>query len=888
MAFGIKENLAKKAPSSYSELAKSQQCVVCPRNTAVVQTGNKNPKMEAIGNSNPDIYFLGIAPSEVDDSAGHPFSRSSMDSSILHEFLESTFHNFYDKKEWASTSLPRKITGFTSTIRFNNLLKCHDKIPATELTLDCCRTFLEEDIKKTKPKVIVGFGEVPLKAMIGVSGIGDWRGRKIPIKIGDHECWYFAIEGLDEILKKRNPERNYFVSAWEEVFKHDLNKIKKLLSKSAPKPILIPKEEYRKNIEFVLGKGPEDLETIKKWLAELMKLPKLAMDVETSAIRIWEKDARIFTVALGTHNKIYAFPIEHPRAWGGQYEEIKKLFVDFLLNYKGVKVCHNDKFEKMWSFLYCGAKVLFETKWGCTMTRAFLLDERSSKRPDGPLTLNMQCLMNFGFLLKDQSTVDRENVLASTLEELLVYNGMDSKYTDLLDDVQLKQFEPSLDWVYPHKLDIAKTLVLTENKGFPVNNEKVKLFSGRLEDEIEELDKEIMNLPAVKLYEKSFGTFNPTSNPDLVKMFRDVLKLESVKKTKGNKEDSFSTDKDVLDIYAAKGIKIAERIKYNREIGKLKSTYLDKIPLMSAFDGLIHTNFNHLFTNTGRLSSSDPNLQNFPIRKNAYIREIITAPPGYWMVSADYGQIEAKVIAMISKDPKFLDYVWKKFDVHGDWATRVARKDPKYAGCSTIEEFLNSPDKKKKYRSIIKNRLVFPWFFGAGEKSVGDYLGFSMAHRKELKTEFFDLFGGIKKWQNTVISGYDKNGYVETLTGQRRHGPLSYNEKINMPVQGTASDIVTNAMNRLSVLAYELDKPQYQIVLNIHDDLTFLIPEATLEEDIKFIAREMCVLPFNFVNVPITIEVKVGKNWGEMHELATYETTDFLPDWKGNDVLQAV
>jgi DNA polymerase I-like protein with 3'-5' exonuclease and polymerase domains/uracil-DNA glycosylase len=879
MAFFTEEHGVKKTPSAYANLAKTEQCLVCPRNNIKVQNTSTHPKMEAVGNKNPDIYFLGVGPSKVDDSNDSPFSRGDMTASILHEYLDDMFKDFYVKKEWSSDSSPRKIPKFESTIRFNNLLKCHDIAKSNELTLDCCRTFLEQDIINTKPKVIVGFGEIPLKAMVGVSGIADWRGRKIPIKIGDHTCWYFVLEGLDEILKKRNPERKYFVSTWEEVFKHDLNKLKKLLNSSeVSNPLVIPKEERRKGIEFVLGKGPEDLETIKGWLKELMTLPKIGLDLETSAIKIWTNNSKIYTVAIGTSKKVYAFPIEHPRAWDGQYKEIKKIFIDFLLEYKGIKVCHNDKFEKSWCFLYGGPRVLFETKWGCTMTRAFLLDSRSSKRQDSVLSLDMLSLMYFGFRLKNESSVDVENILASELSELLIYNGMDTKYTYALDDLQIEGFNTLLDKAYQHKLHVSQTLVLTEDKGFPVDKPKVEMFSKKLGEEALSLDAEIKNLPAVKLFEKTYGTFNPGSSPHLVKMFRDVLKLESVKNTKSGKEDSFSTDKDVLDIYAAKGIKLAELIKSNRELRNLKSTYVDSVPELCKFDGKIHTNFSHLFTSTGRLASSQPNLQNWPIRKNSYIRELIIAPAGYWMVSFDYGQIEAKVIAMLSKDPKFVKYVWDDFDVHGDWAARVAKKDPRYAKCNSIDEYLNSPDKKKKYRSIIKNRLVFPWFFGAGQKSVGDYLGFSETHRKELYDEFWELFGGIKKWQHNQIDFYEKNGYIETITGHRRYGPMTYNEKVNGSVQGSASDIVTDAMNRLSVMAFELEKPQLQIVLNVHDDLTFFLPEKTLEEDIETIAKEMCVSPFKEINVPLTLEAKLGSNWGNMKEFAVFKTTDFLPN----------
>lgn len=881
MSFFFEENGVAEVVDTIGDLAKSQQCLVCPRNRITIREVCKHHKMEAVGSETPEIYFLGSHPNKNEDTFGRPFASNDDSAKALHDELDRSFKEFYVKEEWKFS----KTTPYKSLVRFNNLLRCHDVSVPDDMTLNCCRGFLEADILKIKPRIIVGFGETVLKAMVGVSGIADWRGRKVPIRIGDHTCWYFAFESLEDIVGKRKNDNPKYVSTWEEVFRYDLRSLKRLVL-SKQKPDIVPPEEYKKNIEYVLGNNQKDLVKIKSWLEELKKLPKVGLDFETNALRIWqlEPKPKVVSVAIGTSDKVYAFPVEHRNAWNGQYTEIRNLLTDFLLTYKGVKVCHNDKCEKMWSYQLCGPKVLFDTKWGCTMTRAFLLDERTTKSHQGPLSLNLLSLLYFGFKLKDQSNVDVTKTEEANMVDLLTYNAMDTKYTFILDELLEKQFDTTLDWIYSHKLFIAKTLVLTEDKGFPVDKSKVELFSTKLGDEIKNLDVSISNEPNVKEFERLHETFNPNSSKHLVTIFRDILKLESVKQTKGAKEGSFSTDKDVMDIYAAKGIKLAELIKTNREISKLKSTYIDSVPKMIVFDGKIHTNFNHLFTNTGRLSSEHPNLQNFPARKNSYVREIISAPPGYQMVSCDYGQIEAKVIAMISKDPRIIKYVWDGFDFHGDWATRAAKKNSNYAGCESFGEFLANSKKRKAYRARVKNLLVFPWFYGAGTKSVGKSLGFSESDVKDLYKDFWDLFGGIKKWQYSVIEKYESLGYVKTLTGQRRHGPLSYNEKINMGVQGSASDIVTNAMNRLSEEAFRLNKPQYQIVLNIHDDLTFFMPEESLDEDIAFVAKHMCCLPFDFVNVPITIEVKTGPNWGQMKELIVFETTDFFPEWKGGAI----
>jgi DNA polymerase-1 len=241
-------------------------------------------------------------------------------------------------------------------------------------------------------------------------------------------------------------------------------------------------------------------------------------------------------------------------------------------------------------------------------------------------------------------------------------------------------------------------------------------------------------------------------------------------------------------------------------------------------------------------------------------------------LEADFGQIEARVIAMASRDRNFTKSLWDRYDVHLNWAEKIAYAYPDRVGGKN-----NLKDKKvmKTFRGDVKNQWVFPLFFGASLFKVSNELRIPDEHLKSLYDEFWCTFEGVKDYQNRMEKDYKKKGYVECLTGRRRRAPLSYNQIINSPIQGTASDIVVDGMNRLS----ELEDWEYQANLNIHDSLTFILDEDELEERTEVIVREMLGCRFPFINVPLTVEVSIGtENWQHMQELGTFSSDEWL-DW---------
>ena len=268
------------------------------------------------------------------------------------------------------------------------------------------------------------------------------------------------------------------------------------------------------------------------------------------------------------------------------------------------------------------------------------------------------------------------------------------------------------------------------------------------------------------------------------------------------------------------------------------------------------------------------NFQNFPKHE---VRSIITAPQGHMLVSFDYSQLEARLIAMASKDEVFCKAIWtggEAGDTHLYWARQLAKRYPKITKIIDVDKGL---------RKDIKNGLVFPSFYGASTKSIAEHYANNFGVPEKITTElhidFWDTYVGVKQWQQELLDFYDENGYIISLTGRRRHAPLKKNEIINYPIQSSASyDVCIMAGDRLSKLGWELNKPQYQYRIQIHDDLTFCLPIATLEEDIEFIAKQM-VDPtiYPFINVPLGVEFAVGENWYTLEEVGKHDSTNW---WK--------
>lgn len=302
-----------------------------------------------------------------------------------------------------------------------------------------------------------------------------------------------------------------------------------------------------------------------------------------------------------------------------------------------------------------------------------------------------------------------------------------------------------------------------------------------------------------------------------------------------------------------------------------------------------------------------PNYQNFPKRgEGLEVRSIISAPEDYYFVSIDYAALEGRVIAMASKDESFCADIWANIDPHMYWAKRLVEVCPdilishlklntEFERITAVTSIKGEEDVYKKrmkdIRQKIKSFWVFAAFYGSSSNSIyknieNNFCAVPLENIETLFEEFWETYTGVRQWQRNLINFYEKNGYVQSLTGsRRRRAPLKYNEVLNTPIQSSSSyDICLKAGDRLSKLAYETNSPQFQYRIQVHDSLEFYIPKKSIDTDIATICKEMCNPIYDFINVPLEVEVSIGTNWANVEPSEKFNTTMwwqyFKNSWK--------
>lgn len=827
-------------------IAREGGCDACPMRKEWRKL--KHSVMEPTGHLNrPLIYVIGEAPGADEDEQGRQFIGRSG------QLLRSTIREQIN----------------TDEIAFDNILACrppNNRTP-TPFEMECCRARLQQNILTVDPFMIVTYGSTPLKFFTGRDQIMAWRGRVMPKAIGDVNSYWIAFNLHPAFILRQGGDREGVDRKFLHTFNLDHKQIGKWLDTLGPAKTIT--SGYRKNITTYDGSDESQLVALERHLHRFRESGKrYAIDIETVKLSPLQPDYKWLSCAIGTHDDVAAFVVDHPRGWenASARRRVKRMVYRFLMA-DTIKEAHHAKFEMVHMSHQFGKDVVLDTTWDDTAAQAVALDERPGKKGNIGMTgLDSLTMINFGFELKSQSDVDRKNLLTAPVSELLYYNGMDTKYEHLLSTVQRARMDRYDRKSTRQRNKIVKSLCFMEQCGVVVNKKTARDFGVEYDETKRKTLNKIINLKEVREYENKYGKkYSPNSNDQLATVLRDILHVEGHKKTTSG---GYSTDKEVLAELSKQGVKLADYTVAYREATKNKSTYVDSILGLIYPDGRLHSDFSHLFVVTGRLSSSNPNMQNFPSRNNKRARNIIVAPEGHCIAAVDYGQIEARVIASVARDRVFVNAIFEDYDIHMDWAKRVATKK------NLIRTI--SDDALKKLRKDVKNQLVFPWFYGAQVPSVSQAIGLSEYKTQQLFDDFWQMFSGAKKWQQGVLAQYKKYGFVLSPFGRKRHHPMSPNECLNTPIQGAASDIVGDAMYALSMLAHKLDRPQLQPVLNIHDDLTFYLPEETFKRDLRLIVKTMTTLAYKWLIVPLSVEVSKGYEWGALEDYKKYETRDFM------------
>jgi DNA polymerase-1 len=442
-----------------------------------------------------------------------------------------------------------------------------------------------------------------------------------------------------------------------------------------------------------------------------------------------------------------------------------------------------------------------------------------------------------------------------TLEQLPIqkvtdYSGEDADLTLRLYKLFSQELEAeSLAPVFNDiEMPLVEVLAEMELTGIRILSPELAAYSREMESELSRLEGEIYGLCGRK--------FNINSTKQLQEILFTWRKLTPVKKTK----TGYSTDVDVLEILAAQD-PVPEKILAHRKLSKLKSTYVDALPLLvNEETGRLHTHYVQTGTATGRLSSKDPNLQNIPIREEEgrRIRAAFVPAPGMRFVSADYAQIELAILAFLSKDPLLLGAFKEGKDIHRETAALIFG----------VSESQVTPEQRR-----VGKTINFGVVYGMSAFGLAQSLKIPRADADRFIKTYFQRFEGVDRFLKETIRRAEEAGFVRTLMGRRRKisaiNSRNRTEKtaaervaVNSPIQGTAADIVKIAMVRLFHRLKE-KKLSSRILLQVHDEIILESPEEEVPATESVVREVMEHVTHH--GIPLKVQCETGESWGAFH-----------------------
>jgi DNA polymerase-1 len=451
---------------------------------------------------------------------------------------------------------------------------------------------------------------------------------------------------------------------------------------------------------------------------------------------------------------------------------------------------------------------------------------------------------------------DKKTFAAVETEKLSVYSCEDADCANrLVAHLEKHLRDKELIKLFQNiEMPLVPVLATVEDNGVKIDKEFLAAMDKKVAKKIKALEKDIWDLAG--------GEFNINSTQQLKEILFDKLNISTA--NVGRTKTGFSTAADELEKLKREH-EIIPLIQDYRELAKLQSTYIQALPnLINPVTGRVHASFNQTVTATGRLSSSDPNLQNIPIRTELgrEIRHAFVARPGWKIVSLDYSQIELRLAAHLSGDERMIDTFARHLDIHTSTAAAINN--------ARIEEVT------KKMRSEAK-AINFGILYGQGAYGLSQNTDMPMNRAKEFIEHYFALYKKIKNYTEEMVAFARKNGYVETMFGRRRYLPEITSQiamvraaaermAVNTPLQGTNADMIKKAMILAQALIDEKYSDSVKMIIQVHDELVFEMREDKMKEAagrIQDIMRDILKL-----KVPVVVDIEIGDNWGELVKLS--------------------
>jgi len=592
---------------------------------------------------------------------------------------------------------------------------------------------------------------------------------------------------------------------------------------------------------------------IDEWINEAEEVGELAIDTETSSLDAHQAD--LVGISLSTKvGKACYIPIGHKFKGCLKKETVIKKLKPLLEDKSVKKIGQNIKFD----FIVLFKQGISMNSMEDTMLMSYVLDAGKNRH-------NMDTLSEIHL---DHKTISFKEIVGTgkkeinfsdvELDKAMEYAAEDADITYRLYKIFSKSLKlEKLTNIYEiFEKPLIKILAFMEIEGIKIDNKFLKTLSEKFEKKINKLEKEVF-----KISKKEFNIASPKQLGEII--YND-LRIAVLKKTR---KGSFATNASVLEDLAFKGHKFPQLILDWRQVSKLKNTYSDALPEhINPNTKRVHTSFLLAATTTGRLASSDPNLQNIPIKSEdgKNIRKAFIAEKGFTLISADYNQIEMRILADLA-DVKELKKAFKNNeDIHSLTASQVFDVDIKKV----------DQDMRRKAKAIN-----FGIIYGISQYGLAKQTNVSNHEADEFLNAYFSRFPEIKIYMDETIKFCRKSGYVNNIFGRRSHfngindknfNVRNFQERasINAPIQGSASEIMRLAMIRLDQKFKSLKNNKSKILLQIHDELIFEVPEKEVKTIVKIIEKEMTSVTesdLHSFSTPLTVDVNTGDNWGILH-----------------------
>ena len=592
---------------------------------------------------------------------------------------------------------------------------------------------------------------------------------------------------------------------------------------------------------------------IDKYIQEAEESGELAIDTETNSLNAHQAD--LIGISLSTKiGKACYIPIGHKSDDCLKKEAVIKKLKPLLEDSSVKKIGQNIKFDFIVLYKH-GVKM---NSMEDTMLMSYVLD--AGKNRHNMDTLSKIHLNHKTITFKELVGTGKKeiNFRDVELDKAMKYAAEDADITYRLYKIFHKNLKlEKLTNIYEiFEKPLIEILAFMEINGIKIDNKFLKNLSEKFEKKIKSLEKEIFTI--------SKKEFNIGSPKQLGEIIYNELKIAVLKKTR---KGSFATSASVLEDLAFKGHKFPQLILEWRQVSKLKNTYSDSLPgHINPSTKRVHTSFLLAATTTGRLASSNPNLQNIPIKSEdgKDIRKAFIAEKGFTLISADYNQIEMRILADLA-DVKELNKAFKNNeDIHSLTASQVFNIDIKKV----------DQDYRRKAKTIN-----FGIIYGISQYGLAKQIMVSNSEAEEFLNSYFLKFPEIKHYMDATIKFCRKTGYVNNIFGRRTHingiNDKNYNIRnfqeraaINAPIQGSASEIMRLAMIRLDKKFKSLKDTKSKILLQIHDELIFEVLDSEVKAMTKIIKDEMSSVTksdLHLFSTPLTVDINIGDNWGILH-----------------------